>query len=58
MGNTICKSIKKPIFDCWLFKMFDIETKRYKQYWKKYSLAMQIALESQPKNLHYTKLLS
>lgn len=54
MDNTI----KKPLFDCWLFKMFDIETKRYKQYWKKYSLAMQIALESQSKNLHYTKLLS
>ena len=50
--------LKKPLIGHLLYKYFNIETKRYKEYWKKYSYRIQFELDKQPKNLHYTKLLS
>ena len=30
------KEPKKPIFDCLLYRWFNIETSRYQRYWKNY----------------------
>lgn len=38
------KEPKKPIFDCLLYRWFNIETPRYKRYWEKYSKFMQYIL--------------
>ena len=50
--------LKRPLIGHFLYKYFNIETKRYKEYWKEYSYRIQFELEKQPKNLHYSKLLS
>lgn len=35
---------KKPVLGAWLFKVFGIETVRYRKYWEHYSVWMQIQL--------------
>lgn len=35
---------EKPVLGAWLFKVFGIETTKYKQYWKRYCIWMQIQL--------------
>ena len=52
------KKFKRPLISHLLYKWFGIETNKYKTYWKRHCYNMQVALESQPKNLHYTKLTS
>lgn len=49
---------KRPIIGHFLYKYFGIETNSYKEWWKEYSFQIQVELESQPKNLHYSKLYS
>lgn len=59
MTDSMKKCIKnRPIIGHFLYKYFGIETNSYKSWWKEYSYQIQLALESQPKNLHYSKLYS
>ena len=53
MSNNIY--VKRPIISYLLYKYFGIETNSYKSWWKEYSYQLQLELESQPKNLHYSK---
>ena len=59
MTDSMKKCIKnRPIIGHFLYKYFGIETNSYKKWWKEYSYQIQFELEAQPKNLHYSKLLS
>ena len=59
MTDSMKKCIRKrPFIGHLIYKYFGLETKSYKDWWKEYSYQMQFALESQPKNLHYSKLYS
>ena len=59
MTDSMKKCIRnRPIIGYFLYKYLGIEINSYKEWWKEYSFQTQVELESQPKNLRYTSLLS